>query len=208
MFKVNDVVIYGSAGICKIVDIRDEKLGDEVNKYYILKPVFDEKNTFFVPVLNENLTSKIHDILTYDEALEYLVNVNGISSDEAEVLLKEEKNNIGRALIRHESSEESIGRAIAHDFLDAILRGSPLSAMLCSVPLEKERGEVFKFAEEMSEILIAKIKQSGHLSETAREYVRMYDALNDLIPTLYTNINLSLFFTILAAKLDSAKTNK
>lgn len=71
MFKVNDVVIYGSAGICKIVDIRDEKLGDEVNKYYILKPVFDEKNTFFVPVLNENLTSKIHDILTYDEALEF-----------------------------------------------------------------------------------------------------------------------------------------
>jgi CarD family transcriptional regulator len=78
MFKVNDVVIYGSAGICRIVDIRDEKLGDEVNKYYILKPVFDEKNTFFVPVLNENLTSKIHDILTYDEALEFAKKIRDI----------------------------------------------------------------------------------------------------------------------------------
>ena len=42
--------------------------------------------------------------------------------------------------------------------------------------------------------LISKIKKAGNLSETAREYVNMYDAVVELIPTLNTNINLSLFF--------------
>ena len=144
----------------------------------------------------------------FEDALEYLTNIKGIPSDEAELLLKEEKNNIGKALIRYESAEESLGRAIAHDFLDAIERGSPLSAMISAAPLEKERGEVFKFTEEMSEILINKIRKNGHLSETAREYVRMYDSLCELTPTLYTNINLSLFFAALASRLDSAKSGK
>ena len=142
---------------------------------------------------------------TFEEALEYLTGVKNIPKDEAENLLKEEKNNIGKALIRYESSEESIGRAVAHDFLDAIERGSPLSAMVAASPLEKERGEVMKFSEELSELLIGRVKKSGHLTETARGYAKMYDALCELTPTLYTNINLSLFFATLAAKLDSAK---
>ena len=140
----------------------------------------------------------------FEEALEYLTDVKGIDASTATALLKDEKNNIGKALIRYDSSEESIGRAVAHDFLDAILRGSALSAMLSAVPLEKDRAETMKFAEEMSEILTAKIKDSGHLTETAREYVRMYDSLCELTPTLYTNINLNLFFALLAAKFDNA----
>lgn len=142
---------------------------------------------------------------TLDEATEYLTKTKNIGSADAKALLIEEKNNIGKALTRLESKKESIGRAAAHDFLDAVERGSTLDAMLSSVTLEGNRGETLKFAEELAEILMGKIKKSQNLPETAREYVRMYDALCELTPTLTTNINLSLFFTALAAKLSAVK---
>ena len=142
---------------------------------------------------------------SFEESLQYLTSACNIPSDEAAALLKEENNNIGKALLRQQDEGDSQGRAVAHDFFDAIEKASPLSAMLYTVPLEKDRNETMKFAEEMSEILIAKIKNTGHLPETAREFIKMYDALCQLTPTLYTNINLSLFFTSLASKMSEAK---
>ncbi len=142
---------------------------------------------------------------TLDEATDYLVANHNIDKAQAESLLREEKNNIGKALLRLGAKSDSAGRAIAHDFLDAIERGSALSAMLSAVSIEKDRPEAIKFAEELSELLISKIKKAEHLSETAREYTKMYDSLINLIPTLHTNINLSLFFTALASKLSAAK---
>lgn len=69
MWKLGDTVMYGAAGICSISDIRDEKFGDEIKQYFILKPVFDDKNTFFVPTFNENLMAKIRPVMSKDEAI-------------------------------------------------------------------------------------------------------------------------------------------
>ena len=69
MWKLGDVVVYGSAGICHIDDIRDERFGDEIKKYFVLKPLFDDKNTFFVPAFNEVLMAKIRPVLTKEEAM-------------------------------------------------------------------------------------------------------------------------------------------
>lgn len=72
MWKLGDTVMYGAAGICSISDIRDEKFGNEIKKYYILKPIFDDKNTFFVPSFNETLMSKLRPIMTKDETLAFI----------------------------------------------------------------------------------------------------------------------------------------
>lgn len=72
MWKLDDIVIYGSAGICKVTDIRDEQFAGEVKKYYVLKPLFDDKNTFFVPSFNEVLMAKIRPIMTKEEALKLI----------------------------------------------------------------------------------------------------------------------------------------
>lgn len=138
---------------------------------------------------------------TLEEGVEVLKTVHGVSESDARRLLNEEKNSIGKVLIRISGNKDSAGRAAAHDFLDGIEKGSPLSAMLSAAPLEKNRAEAAKFAQELSEILINKIKGSGKLTETAREYTKMYSALCELTPTLETNINLSLFFTALTSKL-------
>ncbi len=68
MWKLDDVIMYGSNGICRIEDIQDREFAGEIKKYFTLKPIFDDKNTFFVPTFNEALMSRIKPVMTYDEA--------------------------------------------------------------------------------------------------------------------------------------------
>ena len=53
MFQVNDVVVYGSQGVCEIISIEDQKIGEETKKYFVLKPKNDKGATFYVPTWNE-----------------------------------------------------------------------------------------------------------------------------------------------------------
>lgn len=65
--NVNDMVMYGTQGICRIVEISEQQLFGGVDEYYVLKPVYDEKSTVFIPIQNESLTSKMRKILSQDE---------------------------------------------------------------------------------------------------------------------------------------------
>lgn len=42
--------MYGNSGVCRIVDIRPEKFGEEKRVYYILKPDDNENSTIYCPV--------------------------------------------------------------------------------------------------------------------------------------------------------------
>lgn len=67
MFNVNDRVIYGAQGVCTVAQICEKTIGNNTAKYYVLKPVYQENNTIFVPVENEVLTAKMHRVLSGDE---------------------------------------------------------------------------------------------------------------------------------------------
>ncbi|WP_040197362.1 CarD family transcriptional regulator [Candidatus Soleaferrea massiliensis] len=67
MYEINDTVLYGGHGVCRIVEIEERDLCGNRMEYYILKPVYDEKSTVFVPVHNEALTTKMRRILSVDE---------------------------------------------------------------------------------------------------------------------------------------------
>lgn len=54
MYAVNDRIMYGQSGICKIVDICEKKFGKETRQYYILQPMYDPNTTIYCPVSNEN----------------------------------------------------------------------------------------------------------------------------------------------------------
>ena len=66
-YKVNDIVIYGTEGVCRISDITVKPFRDREVTYYVLKPVFNASATVFVPVDNEKLTAKMHRALSSDE---------------------------------------------------------------------------------------------------------------------------------------------
>lgn len=67
MFFINQNVYYDGIGVCKIIDIKKEKLMNETKEYYVLKPMFQEKSTIHVPVDNELLTSRIKSVIGAEE---------------------------------------------------------------------------------------------------------------------------------------------
>lgn len=71
MLQINDYLIYGTTDVCQVVDIRKERFGGTEDKeYYVLKPVYADKNTIYAPVDNGKM--KMRRILTIDEVRELI----------------------------------------------------------------------------------------------------------------------------------------
>ena len=76
MFKVGDVVKYGTNGICKVTDIAvSDFLGTET-EYYELKTTTGFESTFYVPTQNVALTSKMQHLLSKEEAVRIIGEIN------------------------------------------------------------------------------------------------------------------------------------
>ena len=69
MLQVNSYIIYGANGVCKISDIREEKLCGTKQTYYVLSPIDNNAATIFVPVDNEALVAKMKSILNKEEVV-------------------------------------------------------------------------------------------------------------------------------------------
>ena len=67
MFEVNDVVVYGSHGVCEITGIEERKLDGEIKTYFVLKPKNDKSATCFVPTWNEKAWGKMRKVMTPKE---------------------------------------------------------------------------------------------------------------------------------------------
>ena len=67
MFQVNDVIIYGTQGVCKIVGTEEKTVSGKKKTYYVLKPVADKGSTIFAPTDNELVLRKMRRLLTKDE---------------------------------------------------------------------------------------------------------------------------------------------
>lgn len=73
MFKVNDYVIYGTTGVCKIREIKMEKfLGRGEKEYYVLEPVYSKNTVIKIPV--DNTTINMREVLSKD-CIEELINI-------------------------------------------------------------------------------------------------------------------------------------
>ena len=67
MYQVHDTVLYSTQGVCEIQEIVEKKIGGKQVPYYVLKPLYDEKSTVFVPIENQTLTAKMRKTLSADE---------------------------------------------------------------------------------------------------------------------------------------------
>ncbi len=72
-FKINDLIIYGTMGVCKIIDI--ERLrGSNSREYYVLSPVYSKNMVVKIPVDNKKIVMrKIH---TKDEVASLISDMN------------------------------------------------------------------------------------------------------------------------------------
>lgn len=67
MYKINDAIVYGSQGVCKITDIEEKSVGGVKRAYYVLKPVNDKGATIYVPTDNEFVLKKMRRLLSKEE---------------------------------------------------------------------------------------------------------------------------------------------
>ena len=67
MFKVSDVIIYGTQGVCRIADIEEKNVSGVCKKYYVLKPISDSGATIFAPTDNAQVLKKMRRLLTKEE---------------------------------------------------------------------------------------------------------------------------------------------
>jgi len=67
MFQVNDVIIYGAQGVCKITGTEEKVLSGKKMTYFVLKPVSDQGATIFAPTDNELVLKKMRRLLTKEE---------------------------------------------------------------------------------------------------------------------------------------------
>ena len=72
MFKVNDTIMYGTQGICKIVEITEKDFMGTKKEYYVLKPINDAGATLFAPKNNEKIATKMRRILSEEEIYELI----------------------------------------------------------------------------------------------------------------------------------------
>ena len=55
MFKINDYIVYGDNGICKVVDIGIPSISCNKNRvYYTLEPIY-ESGKIYTPVDNNHI---------------------------------------------------------------------------------------------------------------------------------------------------------
>ena len=64
LFHGGDHVVYGTYGVCSVMGTTEKEIGGKKLRYYVLKPVFQQNSTVFVPVDNEQLTSRLRRVLT------------------------------------------------------------------------------------------------------------------------------------------------
>lgn len=71
-FQIDDLIIYGSSGVCIVRDICVPDMFDidTTEKYYILEPVYLKGSTIYSPV--DNSTTIMRKIITKEEARELI----------------------------------------------------------------------------------------------------------------------------------------
>lgn len=67
MYQIGDAVLYGTQGVCRIAEITQKTLNKTVVEYYVLKPVYCDHSTIYIPVQNAELTGKMRRVLSEEE---------------------------------------------------------------------------------------------------------------------------------------------
>jgi len=67
MFQMNDVIIYGAQGVCRITGTEVKSFGGARRTYYVLKPVNDPGSTIYAPTDNDAVRRKMRRLLTKEE---------------------------------------------------------------------------------------------------------------------------------------------
>ena len=81
MFKVNDVIIYGTQGVCQIIGIEEKNISGGKKSYFVLMPINGNGPTIYAPTDNKHVLSKMRRLLSkaeIDELINSMPNENAV----------------------------------------------------------------------------------------------------------------------------------
>ena len=81
MFKVNDVIIYGTQGVCQIIGIEEKNISSGKKSYFVLMPINGNGPTIYAPTDNKHVLSKMRRLLSkaeIDELINSMPNENAV----------------------------------------------------------------------------------------------------------------------------------
>lgn len=84
MFSINDYVIYGCNGVCKVLDIGipDLILADKKRQYYTLQQVYGNNSTIYTPIDNDKVLMR--KVLSKKDATDLINNILSIETLDAD----------------------------------------------------------------------------------------------------------------------------
>lgn len=137
VFQINDVIIYGSQGVCVIEAIEIKDISGGKKEYYVLKPVKDQGSTIYAPTENPLVQKKMRRLLTVSEInalidsmpnenTAWIDNVNDRKECYKNLLAEGDHSSLIRmikAIYAHKKQRESAGKRLhvmdEHFFKDA-----------------------------------------------------------------------------------------
>ena len=77
MYKIGELIFYGSTGVCRVEGIEDHETGGESRKYYVLKPTCQD-GKIYIPV-----DSKVYmrPVISREEAEQIIDAIPGIKAE-------------------------------------------------------------------------------------------------------------------------------
>jgi CarD family transcriptional regulator len=110
MIEKGSIIVYGNE-ICRVTDVVPMTLGKITRDYYVLNPVYDTKNTIYVPVDNQNLVAKMRSLLSKKEI--YAV-IDAAQENKAKWIDDDRERNVSfREIIEQGDRREIIGMIAA-----------------------------------------------------------------------------------------------
>ena len=76
MFGVNDVVTYGTAGICRITAVESRNFSGKKQEFFFLKDIDSDRNTYYIPTDNETALGRLRPICSKAEVIALMSGVN------------------------------------------------------------------------------------------------------------------------------------
>ena len=76
MFSSGDAVVYATYGVCIIKSIEKRDFSGEDVECYVLQPVSDPKNTFYVPTANGQLRDKMRRVMSKEETQDLICSMS------------------------------------------------------------------------------------------------------------------------------------
>ena len=77
--NINDIVTYGTSGVCEVTEIKEMDLMGNISEYFVLKPISDNKSTVFLPADNAELMERVRPVLTAKEVHSFIDSIEDVS---------------------------------------------------------------------------------------------------------------------------------